>query len=194
MSNLLGRGGGRKIGPGRLVALAEVMAPFEYATAFAARRLFPDMPTGNRSVLLLPGFLATDTNMISLKRQLRKLGHHTKGWGEGLNVGPSQRVVDAMLGRLDDMADDRGTKIDLIGWSLGGVYARYLAFNRPDLVSSVITMGSPIRGVGKRRGTVSKVFDAIASTDADLGDFDPTQRLKVPVTSIWTRCSSAIRC
>lgn len=193
VNKLLGEGGhARKIGPGRLIAFAEVLAPVEYATAFAARRLFPKMPRGDRTVLLLPGFLATDTNMVSLKRQLRKLGHYTKGWGEGINVGPSQRVVDAMLGRLEDIADSRGSKVDVVGWSLGGVYARFLAHERPELVSSVITMGSPIRGVGERRGTVSKIFDAVASTDADLGDFDPTIRLKVPVTSIWTRTDGVV--
>ncbi|MCP3939032.1 MAG: alpha/beta hydrolase [Actinomycetia bacterium] len=193
MVNLLGDGGGaRKIGPGRLIALAEVMAPFEYATAFAGRRLLPRLPRGDRTVLVLPGFLATDANVWTLRRELRKLGHWVSGWGEGFNLGPSQRVVDSVLERLVALADERQAKVDLVGWSLGGVYARYLAYNRPDLVSSVITMGSPIHPVGERRGAVSKIFDRVAHVDADLGDFDPTMRLKVPVTSIWTRTDGVV--
>ena len=66
------------------------------------------------------------------------------GWGLGRNHGPRPGVVDAMLDSLDRMSDESGRKVSIIGWSLGGVYARALAAKCADAIRSVITMGSPI--------------------------------------------------
>ncbi|NOX29325.1 MAG: alpha/beta hydrolase [Actinobacteria bacterium] len=194
MVNKLGVGPGNgSVAPSRLVALAELAAPLEYAVALSTRPFLGQFPKGKRTVLVVPGFMANDASTFILRQELKRLGHHVKGWGQGVNIGPNQRIIDGLLDRLDSMAASTGRKVDVVGWSLGGVFARYLATKRTDLVSSVITLGSPIRPIGKRDGVAGRIFASLTSRhDADMGDFDPATRLKVPLTCVWTRTDGVV--
>ena len=81
------------------------------------------------------------------KRQyLSSRGYATYPWGLGINRGPRAGVIDACLERLDTLSQEHGRSLSLIGWSLGGLYARELAKARPDVVRQVITMGTPFTG------------------------------------------------
>ncbi len=195
VANQLGVGtnGDRSVAPSRLVALAELAAPLEYAVALSTRPLLGPFPRGHRSVLVLPGFMASDVSTFVLRRELKGLGHDVQGWGQGTNIGPNQRIIDGMARRLDSMAARTGRKVDVVGWSLGGVFARYLATEHSDLVNSVITLGSPIRPTGNREGIAGKIFSSLTLRhDADLGDFDPSARLRVPLTCVWTRTDGVV--
>ncbi len=142
----------------------------------------------SRPVLVVPGFIGTDQSTLPLRTFLWSQGHRPYGWGIGRNVGPADHVVaglDRMLVRLHNR--HRGP-IDIIGWSLGGVFGRMLALNRPEMVRQVITLGSPIK-IDRQQSNVSFLFElmgsiwkfAFASQRLDV------DRIPVPSTTIWTR-------
>ena len=95
-----------------------------------------------RAVLVLPGFLATDDFTARLRHTLNAAGYRAHGWELGLNQGISRDLFDRMLARIDSLP----APVSLLGWSLGGLYARELAKLRPDAVDRVITLGSPFSG------------------------------------------------
>ena len=104
------------------------------------------IPKGEReAILLIPGFTAGDWTFSTMSRWLQQIGYRTHLSGINVNVGCPQRKVERMLGRLEDIAKDAGGRIVIIGHSLGGLVACALARHRPDLVSDVIAIGSPLR-------------------------------------------------
>ena len=96
-------------------------------------------------VLLIPGFLAGDDSLGLMTRWLRRTGHHTRKAGMRSNVDCSTLAVDRLEDRLEQMAEARGEKVAIIGQSRGGNFAKVLARRRPDLVSGIVTLGSPQR-------------------------------------------------
>ena len=95
-------------------------------------------------VLTVPGFLAGDWSMIPLARQLRRAGHATFGSGLVLNCGCTEMLVDLLERRLQQVADESGRPVALVGQSRGGTLARMLAVRRPELVAGLITLASPL--------------------------------------------------
>jgi pimeloyl-ACP methyl ester carboxylesterase len=94
-------------------------------------------------VLLIPGFLAGDDSLGIMTRWLRRTGHHTRKAGMRSNVNCSARAFDLLEERLEVMAESRGEKVAIVGQSRGGNFAKVLARRRPDLVSGIVTLGSP---------------------------------------------------
>ncbi|MBV9213760.1 MAG: alpha/beta hydrolase [Actinobacteria bacterium] len=94
-------------------------------------------------VLLIPGFLAGDDSLALMTRWLRRTGHYTRRAGIRANVDCSTSAVDRLEERLQVMAETRGQKVAVIGQSRGGNFAKVLAVRRPDLVSGIVTLGSP---------------------------------------------------
>ena len=94
-------------------------------------------------MLVLPGFLADDRSTRPLRWFLRRLGYRASGWRVGRNLGPTDRIIDGVLERFERLSAN-GAPMSLVGWSLGGIYARELARRFPDAVRQVITLGSPI--------------------------------------------------
>jgi pimeloyl-ACP methyl ester carboxylesterase len=101
-------------------------------------------PRGDgHGVLVLPGLLASDASTGVLRRFVRRLGYAVRGWNLGRNRGPTGRVLDALPLELSSLAERTSRPVSLIGWSLGGIYARELARRHPEQVRQVITLGSP---------------------------------------------------
>src|SRR5215472_11827188 len=101
-------------------------------------------PRGDgHGVLVLPGLLASDVSTALLRRFVRRLGYDVRGWSLGRNRGPTDEVLDELPRRLSALAERTGQPVSLIGWSLGGIYARELARRYPAQVRQVITLGSP---------------------------------------------------
>src|SRR5215469_5235931 len=101
-------------------------------------------PRGDgHGVLVLPGLLASDASTVVLRRIVRLLGYRAVGWNLGRNLGPTDQVIDDLPRVLSAHAERTGRPVSLIGWSLGGIYARELARQDPGLVRQVITLGSP---------------------------------------------------
>ena len=99
-------------------------------------------------VLLVPGFLAGDYTLSGMNRGLRRLGHRTYRSGIVANVGCIERSTETLERRLEQIAERRERKVAIVGHSLGGMLARGLAARRPDLVSGIVTMGSPMLAPG----------------------------------------------
>jgi pimeloyl-ACP methyl ester carboxylesterase len=127
-----------------LYATEPVRALADACTLVAALPLIRHAPRGEpHPVLVLPGLHASDTSTTTLRRWIRRLGHPVAGWELGRNRGPTRAVVDGLPALLDTLVQRHGEPITLVGWSLGGIFARSLALRRPTAVRQVITLGSP---------------------------------------------------
>ena len=98
---------------------------------------------GGQPVFLIPGFLAGDPSLSVMTRWLRRTGHYTRKAGIRANVDCSAAAVERLEERVEVMAETRGEKVAIIGQSRGGNFAKVLARRRPDLVSGIVTLGSP---------------------------------------------------
>ncbi|WP_168929416.1 alpha/beta fold hydrolase [Nocardioides sp. GY 10113] len=96
-------------------------------------------------VLLVPGFLAGDWTLAAMARGLRAEGYRTYRSGIHANVGCVLDAAELVESRLEEIAERRGAKVQLVGHSLGGMISRGLAVRRPDLVAGIVTLGSPMR-------------------------------------------------
>src|SRR3954463_4461973 len=102
------------------------------------------VPDGDgRPVLLIPGFMAGDSSMATLTRWLRDNGYRTHRAGIRANVGCSEEYLRRLEARLEQLFAATGQRVAIVGQSRGGVFARVLAVRRPDLVSGIVTLGSP---------------------------------------------------
>ena len=96
-----------------------------------------------RVVILLPGFGTHPLRMRYMARTLEAAGHRVKRWGMGFNLGPTEENFEILSRRVCDVRQRYGQKVVLVGWSLGGIFAREIAKRHPDCVAKVVTMGSP---------------------------------------------------
>ncbi|MGH2941745.1 MAG: lipase family alpha/beta hydrolase [Solirubrobacteraceae bacterium] len=102
-------------------------------------------PVAGEPVLLIPGLFAGDASLAPLASTLREQGWTVCPSGIRVNVGCSDTVVDQLVTRLEEIAADHDGPVALVGHSRGGLLARAVAQQRPDLVSGVVTLGSPQR-------------------------------------------------
>ncbi len=149
-------------------------------------------PRGDRhGVLVLPGLLASDMSTTLLRRYVRWLGYNVCGWQLGRNVGPTDRVLAELPRVLADLARRAGGPVSVVGWSLGGIYARELAREQPHLVRQVITLGSPFRLTDPRQSRADSSYRRRSHLHA-TGHPIPTPEqvaspIVVPSTAIYSR-------
>jgi pimeloyl-ACP methyl ester carboxylesterase len=123
---------------------------------------------------------------------LRERGYWAHRWRLGRNVGPTARIVDGMRHRLEELHERHGRSVSLIGQSLGGIYARTLARERPDLVRQVISLGSPYRMVDGDRSAAQYAWERVRHLhDGELAYAGLLEQdrpaLLVPATSVYSR-------
>ncbi len=99
----------------------------------------------NHVVLVVPGFLAADVVTRPLRRYLERCGFRVFGWGMGVNLGPTPRLLAGLRRRLSELRRLEGAPISVIGVSLGGLLVRDLAYDRADDIRCVVTLASPFR-------------------------------------------------
>lgn len=104
----------------------------------------PHRRTPHDPVLLVPGFMAGDYTLRGLSRLLRAEGFRTYRSEIVLNAGCTREAGEALERRVEAIALRRGRPVTLVGHSLGGMLARAVAGRRPDLIDSLVTMGSPV--------------------------------------------------
>jgi pimeloyl-ACP methyl ester carboxylesterase len=146
-------------------------------------------------VLVLPGLMAADTSTRTLRRYLRGLGYHVHGWRLGRNRGPTREAVEGMGARLDDLRERHRRKISVIGWSLGGIYAREIARRRPDDVRQVITLGSPFNMKDGTESRAHRTYQRYAHLHVDGGTLrsgGTAAPLSVPATSVYTKLDGIV--
>jgi hypothetical protein len=138
-------------------------------------------------VLLLPGFRSGPAVMEPLRRYLRWLGHDAHGWGLGINGGDVEALVPRVVTEVAATADRSGRPVGLVGWSLGGVIAREVARERPDVVARVVTYGTPV--VGGPKYTIAASAYPRSEVERIAAAVEEANRrpITVPVTAIWTR-------
>lgn len=185
--------GHRPISPPPIGYLAlEGRAALELSMYVAALPLFELAPKGDgHPVLVLPGFTASDVSTLALRRFLRGRGYHSHGWRLGRNLGPSTRVVAGLGERFHALREQHGRKISLIGWSLGGIYAREIARLYPDDVRQVITLASPFRDPLANNVLFPPAAAAQLEEDRDLYSRLRVP-LEVPTTAVYTRTDGIV--
>lgn len=130
--------------------LGELRVMLELGSLGPALPILLQAPHGDgHPVLVLPGMLAGDGSTFILRRYLKALDYQVHPWKLGRNWGPSTEIRQGIRDRFEDLSERYQRKISLVGWSLGGIYARELAREHPSLVRQVITLGSPF-GAGYR--------------------------------------------
>ncbi|MRD45758.1 triacylglycerol lipase [Caenimonas koreensis] len=176
-----------------LLAL-EFRAPFEFGAVLPAWPALSRAPRGDgHTVLVFPGLSASDATTIPLRSYLSMLGYQSQGWAQGFNFGPRAGVLEAARNDLLEACEQSKRKVTLIGWSLGGVYARELAKEMPDMVRGVITLGTPFAGPPKSTNAW-RVFELTSGRDIhhEHGNFDLAAPPKVPTTSIFSRTDGIV--
>ena len=182
--------------PSKLLWLTEYRAFWEFGFALTAAPLLLTAPRGDgHPVLVLPGFLVSDLSTAMLRNYLNLLGYDAHGWELGRNLGGIAKNRAALRARLSELHERTGKKVTVIGWSLGGVYARDLGVAMPDAIRSVITLGSPFSR-SPHASNISDIYEAVSGEgpwtegahefDAIAGD------LQVPSTSIYSKVDGIV--
>jgi triacylglycerol lipase len=112
-------------------------------------------------VLLVPGFMAGDYTLAGMARTLRRRGYRTYRSQITANVGCTLDAAATLEARLESIAIRRGSRVAIVGHSLGGMLARGLAVRRPDLVSGIVTMGSPMLAPGAHHIALTAGVEAL---------------------------------
>jgi len=180
--------------PSRELLLLELRAVWELGAFFAAYPLLRLAPRGDgHPVLVLPGLAASDTSTRPLRTYLKDQGWAAHGWRLGANHGPRPGAEQKMQGRLAELHERYGQKVSLIGWSLGGVFAREMARRAREQVRSVITLGSPFAGAPKA-SNAWQLYERASRRRVE--DWPHRERMKtpppVPATAIYTRSDGIV--
>lgn len=130
----------------RLVLLLGELAWLIEPIRRSVRELDIARSSNPQTVMMLPGFGAHPARLRYMARQIEKAGHKVKRWGQGFNLGATPDVIDRIEERLIAVHERYGRPVVLVGWSLGGVFAREVAKRQPDRVAKVVTLGSPFSG------------------------------------------------
>ena len=177
--------------PSWLYVTDPARAVADFGLLIAALPLGQLLPVGDRHpVLVLPGLLADDGSTWTLRRVLRHLGYRVHGWRLGRNLGPTAATVTGLQDRLLDLRSRYDAAVSVIGWSLGGIYARTLARDTPAAVRQVITLGSPIHLAHESQSRARRAFDRYAHlhvVPSELPLESGVDALRVPATSIYSR-------
>ncbi len=180
--------------PGPHLLALEFRAPWEAAASIALWPLLMRAPRGDgHPVMVLPGLGAPDASTLLLRRFLAGRGYKPHAWGQGVNLGPRRGVLEACVQRIRDIRRKSGRKPSLVGWSLGGIYARELAKQLPDDVRLVISLGSPFTG-SPRATNAWPFFELVSGQRSD----DPAMHAQircappVPFTSIYSRTDGIV--
>ncbi|WDA40086.1 esterase/lipase family protein [Erythrobacter sp. BLCC-B19] len=182
--------------PHRLWTLIEGRAMLELGLLYASRPLMASLPKGDgHAVMVLPGFMASNSSTVPMRNILKRLGYDAHGWDSGRNI----RVDNALIGRLEAqltrLFETSGRTVSLVGWSLGGVLARELAKLHPEKVRLVISLGSPISD-DRGHTSAARLFELLNGKEPEPmkgGRFRGLDEAPpVPTTSIFTKTDGVV--
>ena len=143
-------------------------------------------PADGPPVMIIPGFFASDRSTLGLQRALARAGYRVSGWGMGINRGAHDRILHDIIAALERFAG--GRPAILVGWSLGGIFAREVAKLRPELVARVFTMGTPFSG-DPRANNAWRLYERVAGHPVDRPplEVDISVKPPVPTVALWSR-------
>lgn len=178
--------------PSKVLLALELRAFHEFSAFLGAWPLLSLAPRGDgHPVLVLPGLLTSDDATRPLRSFLSSKGYAVHGWELGRNCGLRDGVENKLSLLVDSLHQKSGRAISLVGWSLGGIYARELAKLHPHKVRSVITLGSPFAGSAKSTNAW-KLYELASGASIDArpdGAFgrDLAAPPPVPTTAIYSK-------
>ena len=180
--------------PGPFLFALEGRAPWELGAALASWPILRQAPRGDgHSIMVFPGLAASDMTTVPLRTFLDTHGYDAHGWKLKFNFGPRKGVVEASVERVRRLRRESGRRVSLVGWSLGGVFAREIAKMIPDDVRSVITLGSPFTG-HPRANNAWRFYQLVSGHR--LEDDSAMQHVRktppVPTTSIFSRSDGIV--
>lgn len=186
------------VAPPNLAMLAmEFRAPWEFGALLPAWPLLHRAPRGDgHNVVVYPGLSASDATTAPLRKYLDGLGYVTHGWGQGFNFGPRAGVLETGKAQLRALARKSTQSISLVGWSLGGVYARELSkeLNKEGLnTRCVVSMGTPFAG-GPRSTNAWRLYELTSGRNAhrEKDNYDMATSPHCPTTSIYSRTDGIV--
>jgi pimeloyl-ACP methyl ester carboxylesterase len=172
----------------------EARAPWELFALMATMPWWSQLPRGDgHPVVVYPGLGAADYSTFPMRRVLQALGYPTYAWEQGLNLGPRGGVLSGCREQLREVYKRHGQAASLVGWSLGGLYARELAKDEPDCVRGVITLGTPFTGPA-RATHAWRLYEVVSGQSTH----DPALRKRLaqpppcPTTSIYSRSDGVV--
>ena len=136
-----------------------------------------------RTVMLLPGFATHPVRMRYMARQLERAGHKVKRWGLGWNLGPTEGNIARLEQRLLGLAERYQRPVHMVGWSLGGLFARELAKRHPHAVAKVVTMGTPFSG-SPRANNAWRAYQFVTGHRVDSPPIEAEISAKPPVETV----------
>lgn len=138
-------------------------------------------------VMLLPGFGAHPNRMKPMAEALTQAGHEVHEWGLGFNFGPNRENFEFLMRRVGSLARRHRAPITLVGWSLGGLFAREIARRQPASVGKVVTMGTPFSG-DPRANNAWRAYQVVTghSVNAPPIDCDFSEKPPVPTIALWS--------
>ncbi|HUP97666.1 MAG TPA: alpha/beta fold hydrolase [Usitatibacter sp.] len=180
--------------PNAMLLALEGRAPWELGASVAAYPLLRFAPRGDgHAVLVFPGLATSDITTLPLRAFLAERGYRPRGWEMRLNLGPRDGVIDRCLDMVHRLRRETRRKVSLVGWSLGGVYARELAKLAPENVRCVVTLGSPFTGHPKANNAW-RIYEL--ASGHSIGDGKAFRRVReappVPTTSIFSRSDGIV--
>jgi pimeloyl-ACP methyl ester carboxylesterase len=179
--------------PSRALLFTEpTRATAEFGSFLLSALLLRRAPRGDgHTVLVLPGFLADDRSTMVLRGYLSTLGYKTSAWGLGRNIGPTPGILKGMEQRLLQLADRAGSPISIVGWSLGGMFARALGRDHPEHIRQIVTLGSPFRSDAPIGSHATRSFERLAHIHVPFAELPAAEtdqdQLKVPVAAVYTK-------
>lgn len=180
--------------PNAFLLALEGRAPWEYASMIAATPWLRRLPRGDgHPVLVFPGLGANDVTTAPLRRFLDAQGYVTHPWAQGFNFGPRHGVLKRCNESVRALFASHARPVSLIGWSLGGLYAREMAKELADHVRCVVTLGTPFTG-HPRATNAWRFFELVSGQSVH----DPALMAQirtpppVPTTSIYSRSDGIV--
>ena len=141
-----------------------------------------------RPILLIPGLLASEQRMNEMRAVLQTAGYEAHGWGMGRNFGPRADILERIDERVDAIRRSTDAPVTLVGWSLGGLYAREYAKFATAKVGGVVTMGTPFSG-DPRANHAWRLYQLVSGFPVDCPPFACRREEKPPAPTIalWSR-------
>ncbi|MEM1336839.1 MAG: alpha/beta hydrolase [Bacteroidota bacterium] len=171
--------------------LLESRSLMEWTSIYAIYPFIPKRIKGEgRPVLLIPPYLGDDYSTSFVRRYLTSLGFKTYKWEQGFNLVKSH-YIPRLEEKLDDIYRIHGQKVNIVGWSGGGIFAKIMANRHPKQVEQIITIGSPVWGVMDMKTPVSGILEFFRGKSLKernkrfIEELEPIPN--VPITCIYTK-------
>lgn len=180
--------------PGWLLLSLEWRASLELGASLLASPILRNAPGGDgHPVLVFPGLVTGDFSTLVLRNYIAQRGYVSCAWEQGWNLGPRPGVVECCVERVQRLRKEHGQPVSLIGWSLGGIYAREIAKMIAGDVRQVITLGTPFARSPKATNAW-RLYELASGQkiDDDLRVAQLRQTPPVPTTSIYSRTDGVV--